>query len=40
MKSNLEPGKVRRAIDEGDAFDDHADDEIQGYFCMPQRERR
>ena len=30
--SNLEQGKARRAIEEGDAFDDDADDEIQGYF--------
>ena len=31
VESNLE-GKARHAIEEGDAFDDDADDEIQGYF--------
>ena len=40
VESNLEQGKARRAIEEGDAFDDDADDEIQGYFLMPRRERR
>ena len=40
VKSNLKQGKARRAIEEGDAFDDDADDEIQGYLFMPRRERR
>ena len=32
VESNLKQGQARRAIGEGDAFDDNADDEIQGYF--------
>jgi len=40
VESNLEQRQARRAIEEGDAFDDDAGDEIQGYFFMPQRERR
>ena len=32
--SNLEQGKAWRAIEEGDAFDDDADDEIQGYIFL------
>ncbi len=32
VKSNLERGKARLAIEEGDAFDDDADDEIQDYM--------
>ncbi len=32
VKSNLKWGKARRAIEEGDAFDDDADDEIQDYM--------
>ena len=40
VELNLEQGKARRVIEEGDAFDDDADDEIQGYFFMPRRERR
>ena len=35
VELNLEQGKARRAIEEGDAFDVDADDEIQGYFFMP-----
>ena len=38
VRSNLEQGKARRAIEEGDAFDDDADDEIQGYLFMLRRE--
>ena len=40
VESNLKQGKARRAIEKSDAFDDDADDEIQGYFFMPQRERK
>ncbi len=40
VESNLKQGKARRAIAEVDAFDDNADDEIQGYSVMPQQERR
>jgi hypothetical protein len=40
VESNLKQGKVWHAIEEGDAFDDNADDEIRGYFFMPQQERR
>ena len=32
VESNLEQRQARRAIEEGDAFDDNADDEIHGYF--------
>ena len=32
VESNLKQGKARRAIEEGDAFNDNADDEIQSYF--------
>ena len=32
VRSNLEQGKAWRAIEEGDAFNDNADDKIQGYF--------
>ena len=40
VELNLEQGKARLAIEEGAAFDDNADDEIQGYFFMRRRERR
>jgi hypothetical protein len=40
VESNLEQGKARRAIGEGGALDDNADDEIQGYFFMRRREWR
>jgi len=39
-KSNIKQGKARRAIGEGGAFDDNADDEIQGHFFMRRRGRR
>jgi hypothetical protein len=32
VESNLKWGKARRAIEEGDAFNDDADDEIQDYM--------
>ena len=32
VKSNLERGKARLAIEEGDAFNDDADDEIQDFM--------
>ena len=32
VKSNLKRGKARLAVEEGDAFDDNADDEIQDYI--------
>jgi hypothetical protein len=40
VESNIEQGKAWRAIGEGDAFNDNADDEIQGYFIMRRWERR
>ena len=40
VESNLERGKARSAIEEGDAFDDDADDEIQDYIFRLRWERR
>ncbi len=38
-KSNIKQGKARRAIGEGGAFDDNADDEIQGHFMRRRGQR-
>jgi hypothetical protein len=34
VESTLERGKAQRAVIEGDAFDDYADDEIQDYVHL------
>ena len=34
VESNLKWGKARRDIEEGDAFNDDADDEIQDYIFL------
>ena len=39
VESNLERGKAQRAVEEGDAFDDYAGDEIQDYIFMLRWER-
>ena len=40
VELNLERGKAQRAVEEGDAFNDYADDEIQDFIFMLRWERR